>query len=223
MTARQFAARLARRARRAGVAVDEGLAAALWRYLDLLFRWNQRINLTGLSPDRPDEVIDRLVIEPLVAARQLPRGAIVIDIGSGGGSPAVPLKLAAPDTRVTMVEAKARKCAFLREVVRQLQLEGMVVENARYEELLPRAELHEAFDVATVRAVRVERRLLLGLQAFVRPGGQVFLFRGAGETEIPAAVTPPLRWSGSQPLGDSGRLVILEKQPIGSPSAGPSA
>jgi 16S rRNA (guanine527-N7)-methyltransferase len=220
VTARQFAHRLTRRARRVGLVLEDRLVDALWQYLDLLFRWNERINLTGLSLERPDEAIDRLLVEPLLAAKHLRRGAAVIDIGSGGGSPAVPLKLAAADSRVTMVEAKARKCAFLREVVRQLRLEGVTVENARYEELLPRADLHEAFDVATLRAVRLDRRTLVGLQAFVRPRGQLMLFRGPGDMEPPTTITPPLRWIASQPLGESGRLVILEKQAIGQAPAG---
>ncbi len=67
-----------------------------------------------------------------------------MDVGSGGGSPAIPLKLAVPRLRLTMVEAKARKSAFLREAVRHLGLEQRSVETARYEELLARPDLHEA-------------------------------------------------------------------------------
>ena len=60
---------------------------------------------------------------------------------------------------------------FLREAIRQLALYDCVVETARYEELLTRPDLHEAMDVVTVRAVRVELRVLMSLQAFARPGG----------------------------------------------------
>ena len=70
-----------------------------------------------------------------------------------------------------MVEVKARKSAFLREAIRQLGLTDTQVENTRYEELLTRPELLEASDVLTLRAVRVETRVLLTLQAFVAPRG----------------------------------------------------
>ena len=85
--------------------------------------------------------MDRLVVEPLVAVQWMPRGAkSVVDIGSGGGSPAVPLKLAVPELGLRMVESRTRKAAFLREVVRHLALKDVVVETCRYEELSRRGE-----------------------------------------------------------------------------------
>ena len=156
-----------------------------------------------------------MIVEPLAAVQYLPRQGRMADIGSGGGSPAVPMKLAIPGLSLLMVEAKARKAAFLREVCRQLELEETIVETCRYETLLTRADLHEAHDVLTLRAVRVDGRLLRGIQAFVRPGGRVFLFRGGtGGNEVPEDVRPVLRWSATYPLVQElgSRLVVLEKQ-----------
>ncbi|MBE3071831.1 MAG: class I SAM-dependent methyltransferase [Acidobacteria bacterium] len=142
---------------------------------------------------------------------------MMLDIGSGGGSPAIPLKLASPASRLIMVEAKTRKSAFLREAVRHLQLADTVVETARFEELLTRPDLHEAIDVVTVRAVRVELRVLMGLQAFLRPGGDLFLFRGPSGSDLPAPLTPPLVWQGTYPLVDAARsrLVVVRKALVG--------
>ena len=198
------------------------VAEALEAYFQLLVLWNQRINLTSLPlQDSPDEAIDRLLIEPLVAAKHLPSSsARIIDIGSGGGSPALPLRIAAPDTTLLMVESKTRKSVFLREVVRLLGLERADVATARYEELLTRPELHEAHDLLTLRAVRVETRVLLGLQAFVKPGGSLFLFRGRAGTDVAESVTPPLTWSATYPLVESAsRLVVLKKVRVGSDKA----
>ena len=87
----------------------------------MLSRWNQKINLTSL--DDPDEAIDRLMLEPLAAVRFVPAGvSAMMDIGSGGGSPAIPMKLVSPKVALTMVEVKARKSAFLREATRHLKL-----------------------------------------------------------------------------------------------------
>jgi len=208
---RDFRTRLARRARKAGVFLPDGLADQLSQYYELLDRWNRKINLTAL--DNADEAIDRLLLEPIVAGRQLPSaGVSLMDIGSGGGSPAIPMKLCAPTVGLTMVEAKARKSAFLREAVRTLRLERTTVETARYEELLARPELHESFDVLSLRAVRVEVRTLFTLQAFVKRGGLLFLFRGPSGPDVPDVV-PPLRWKATLPLVETlqSRLTLLQK------------
>jgi 16S rRNA (guanine527-N7)-methyltransferase len=219
VTSREFRERLGRRARRVGLAVPSSLREALEAYYRLLARWNAKINLTSLDLEASaDEAFDRLLIEPLVAARLLPGpSCVMLDIGSGGGSPAIPMKLAAPASRLTMVEAKTRKSAFLREAVRHLGLSDTQVETTRFEALLAQPALHEGVDVVTVRAVRVESRVLMGLQAFLRPGGDLFLFRGPSGHDLPAPLTPPLVWQGTYPLVDAskGRLVIVRKTSVG--------
>lgn len=218
MTSREFQDRLARRARRAGVGVNPELGVRLETYYRLLATWNRKINLTALNLTElgPDDV-DRLLIEPLVAAKHVePSVRRIIDLGSGGGSPALPLTLAGPPrAHLLMVESKTRKSVFLQEAVRALELDA-VVATARFEELLARPELHEAHDLLTVRAVRVEERILKTIQAFARPGGELFLFRGAAGNPS-ETVTPPLVWKATYPLIENlrSRLVILEKRPIG--------
>ncbi len=216
--ARDFRTRLARRASKCGVFLDEALASGLVTYYDLLARWNRKINLTSLED--PDEAIDRLLLEPVIAARHLSPAVVnLMDIGSGGGSPALPLALAlGPQVRLTMVEVKARKSAFLREAVRHLGLTDARVETSRYEELLSRPELHERFDVLSMRAVRVEAKVLMTLQAFVQPGGSLLLFRGPTGAEVPAGVLHPLEWQSTVPLVEAlqSRMSILRKRSAGS-------
>jgi 16S rRNA (guanine527-N7)-methyltransferase len=216
VSSRDAAGRIRRRARRAGLTVPSQLIEGLACYYELLARWNVKINLTSLVDS--DEAVDRLIVEPLVAARHVPPESGLLDVGSGGGSPAIPLKLAAPGLRLWMVESKTRKAAFLREAVRVLQLENAHVEASRYEELLTRPDLHESLDVVTLRAVRVEVRVLMSLQAFLRPGGRILLFRGPSGPEAPSAVPLPLVWEATYPLVEwlRSRLVILRKTPIGS-------
>ena len=216
MNSREFQRRLARRARRAGLTLPTELAAQFEAYYRLLATWNAKINLTGLklSEASPD-AIDRLLIEPVVAARYVPmKTARMLDVGTGGGSPAIPLALAVPCASLLMVESKTRKSAFLREAVRTLGLKAAEVVTARFEELLARPDLHETLDLVTVRAVRIESRMLLSLQAFAKPGGLVFLFRGAGTSDPSESVTPPLAWKATYPLIESlrSRLVVLEKR-----------
>lgn len=202
---------MSRRAGRSGIFLSDELSERLLTYYELLARWNRKINLTAL--DDPDEAIDRLLLEPILAARHLPTADLrLMDVGSGGGSPAIPLKLASPLSALTMVEVKARKSAFLREAIRTLELSDTVVETSRFEELLARPELHESVTVLSLRAVRVEPRSLMTLQAFLRPGGSMFMFRGPGGPKEPQSV-PMLRWVNTYPLVDSlqSRLTILQK------------
>lgn len=216
VTSREFQGRLARRARRVGLVLPALLSAQLETYYRLLSVWSEKINLTGLKlDDASTDAIDRLLIEPVVAAKHIPlKTARMLDVGTGGGSPAIPLALAASCPCLFMVESKTRKSVFLREVVRALGLSDAEVITSRFEALLTRPDLHESFDLVSVRAVRVESRVLSTLQAFVRPGGLVLLFRGSGTSTQSETVTPPLSWKATYPLIESlrSRLVVLAKR-----------
>jgi 16S rRNA (guanine527-N7)-methyltransferase len=176
-----LSSRIAARASTAGAAVDETLARRLAAYTELLARWNRTINLTALKIDPPDdEAIDRLLIESIVAAKYVNADEhFVIDVGSGGGSPALPLKLALPRLRFVLVESKARKAAFLREAVRHLELADVVVEHQRIETLaehMPRA------DLVMMRAVRIDAPMARAIAQLLATNGRAFLF---GSTETP--------------------------------------
>ena len=198
------------------MSVAPGLIAQLEVYYRLLETWNRKINLTALNLGEPsDGSFDRLLVEPLVAAKHAPSGpGKMLDVGSGGGSPALPFALAAPHLALLMVESKTRKSVFLREAIRALGLTTADVVTARFEELLSRPDLHEAHHLVTIRAVRVETRILLSLQAFIRPGGQLFLFRGPAATDPSEIAPPPLSWEATYPLIESlrSRLVVLSKR-----------
>jgi len=219
VTSREFQDRVSRRAKRAGLALAPDVAVRLETYYRLLETWNRKINLTGLDlTDATPNTLDRLLIEPMVAARHVPSSASkMLDVGSGGGSPAIPMALALPSVQLLMVESKTRKSVFLREAIRALDLKGADVASSRFEELLARPQLHEAHDLVTIRAVRIEPSVLSGLQAFVRPHGLIFLFRGATAADPAETVPPPLAWSATYPLIESlrSKLVILEKRPVG--------
>lgn len=213
---RDFQKTLKRRALKAGATLTPGVSERFETYYALLARWNAKINLTALNLESGDEAIDRLLIEPLLAARHIKAtDATLIDIGSGGGSPALPLAIAAPGLTVTMVEAKVRKSAFLREAVRTLGLNAQVLTN-RYEALLADPAMHEFADVLSLRAVRVDVRTMVGLQAFVRGGGRFFLFRPVGGKED-LELAPPMSFIEAIPLVESLRsqLVIVEKRRVG--------
>jgi 16S rRNA (guanine527-N7)-methyltransferase len=199
---RVFGERLAARAARAGVVVDAQQAAGLAVYVELLSRWNRRINLTAL-PLEPlqDVTLDRLLVEPLAAAAFVPESPRDwFDLGSGGGSPAIPLKIARRAARLTMVESRTKKCAFLREVIRELNLFDATVLPARVEAL----EMTQAADLITIRALGINPRLLAGASRLLRAGADLFIFgfpagRRAAIAPFTEIETRQLLWgSGSE-------------------------
>jgi 16S rRNA (guanine527-N7)-methyltransferase len=187
----------------------------LGAYLGLLTKWNRAINLTSL-PLEPlsDGALDRLIFEPLIAASRLekPASGRLLDIGSGGGSPAVPLAIALPGVHVSMVESKVRKAAFLREVIRTIALSDPAVHNSRLEELLADPELHEAADYVSIRAVRLDRAMWQTLAAFTRPGGLVLWFRSES-TLNERAFFPLFAFQRTEPLipANQSTLVLLRR------------
>ena len=175
MTASDFRAAIQSRVATAQLDVDASLVAACADYLQLLATWNRRINLTSLrlEPPTPDAAIDRLIIEPLLAAGWLDPRARWLDLGSGGGSPAIPLKLARPDSELTLVESRERKCAFLREAIRSLRITSAQVLQTRFEALdLPDG----VSDAVTVRAVRMDAPLLDLVWGLLRRQGALIVF-----------------------------------------------
>ena len=145
-------------------------------FLEILEKWNGRLNLTGFSLlEDLDTACDRLILEPVLAAVHLrPTDRLVIDIGSGSGSPAIPFLIAAPWIDLTMVESRQRKSVFLREAIRAVGHNASVV-TARFEEF---ASSHPGgqFDVATIRGVRLDAAIETGAAALVQPKGRVFYF-----------------------------------------------
>lgn len=219
MSQKRLRDRIVRRAKTAGVDLPPETLDGLEIYFSELGKWNRKINLTALdvTGDGSDDAVDRLLIEPLLAARVVPAKARrVLDAGSGGGSPAIPLKLARPDIALTMVEVKVRKSVFLRQAARLLKLTETTVETSRFEELLARPDLHESFDIVTVRAVKIDRSTLLGLQAFLRAGGLLLNFTTADVADAP----PPLvlREVLSLVSDNSSRLAVFEKRLLGGRS-----
>ena len=208
----QIREKLARRAAKVGLALPESSISGLEAYFEVLRKWNRRISLTALPVEQVgDEAVDRLLVEPALAAKYLPRGNMsVIDIGSGGGSPAIPMKLVAPGISLLMVESRTRKAAFLREAIRHLGLSSTDVESARFEELLARPLLHASADVATLRAVKVEAKSLAAIQSFVKPLGLVFLFTTESNRVVRTAQLAP---AGNHVLLNhlGTRLQILRK------------
>jgi 16S rRNA (guanine527-N7)-methyltransferase len=115
-------------------------------YLDLLMKWNSKLNLTAIR--EPEEIIQRHFIECIQCAQQFPKVTTLLDFGSGAGFPGIPIAILRPEIRVTLAESQAKKSSFLREVIRTLELRTTVYDG-RAEDM----ESRHIFEAVTLRAV----------------------------------------------------------------------
>jgi 16S rRNA (guanine527-N7)-methyltransferase len=189
VTSLEFRDRLARRARRAKAPLTIAMLDPLEAYFRLLSQWNAKINLTALPLDAPtDETFDRLLVEPLAATRRIPDvPALWLDVGTGGGSPAIPLKIARPKLKLMMIESRERKSAFLREAVRALGLADTTVANARFEDVALDPAFAGTADQITIRAVKADEALFEAASLLLRQGGRLLLFRPSHEASADPA------------------------------------
>ena len=181
----------------------------LEHYYQLLRHWNKRINLTALQLEPlTDTAIDRLFVEPLRAAAHIPDSELTcIDLGSGGGSPAIPLKIMRPLLKLTLVESRSRKVSFLREVTRELALRDVVVICGRFEAIARNPELVGSGNIVTLRAVRLDSASAGAIRQLLSRGGELFVFGGStGLAQVPSGFRQRVSMDLVQ---DRARLVIL--------------
>lgn len=166
-----------------GLALPATTVAALETFLAELLRWNQKVNLTSITDPaeaREKHLLDSLSLLPLLQGEER-----LLDIGSGGGFPCIPLKLAAPGLQVVSVDAVQKKIAFQRHVARLLGLQGFAAEHLRVEQLPSHPLGKGGFDLVVSRAfAALEQFAALALPCLA-PGGRIIAMKGAeGEKEL---------------------------------------
>lgn len=194
-----------------GVAPAEAQLEQVSRYLDLLLKWNRRVNLTSVR--QPEEIIRRHFGESLFAAHRLlsPEDKLTaFDFGSGAGFPGLPLKIYAPRLRLTLIESQRKKATFLREVIRALGLGEVEVHARRAEELASQAEL------VTMRAVEKYERALPVAAKLVARQGRLALMIGADQARMARASLSEFAWQQQAPIPRSSARILL----VGNKAAG---
>jgi 16S rRNA (guanine527-N7)-methyltransferase len=177
-------------------------------YIDLLLRWNARINLTAIR--EPEEIVTRHFGESLYAARRLfPANGqqltanSVVDIGSGPGFPGIPIKLWAPQIHLTLIESHQKKASFLREVVRTLTLTDIDIFPGRAEDFPSQA------DVVTLRAVEHFEQILPVAAGLVKPNGRLALLIGSAQVPLAKDLAPNLHWETPSQIPKSLTRTLL--------------
>src|SRR5438067_8270353 len=193
-------------------------------YLDLLLKWNARINLTSVRD--PQEILTRHFGESFFLAHQLfsddPMNRssdepIIFDLGSGAGFPGLPLAIYAPYARITLLESQNKKATFLKEVARALTLTNVNVFSGRAEtyaaQARERSSWPAAADVVTLRAVEKFSQSLPLAASLLSPGGRLALLIGASQLAAARQALPEFSWRPplSLPLSRSRILLIGSK------------
>jgi len=175
-------------------------------YINILTKWNEKTNLTAIR--EPEEMVRRHFGESLFAAAAWlePDTAIhAIDVGSGAGFPGLPLKIYAPQLRLTLIEAHSKKNTFLREAIRALGLSGVDAYLGRAEQYDRKAEL------VTLRAVEKFESMLPVVGGLVEEGGRLALMIGSSQAAAAKEILPGA-WADPVALPDSeGRVLLVRR------------
>lgn len=199
-----------------GIAFEPGEVEKLGRFLGLLLYASTRMNLTAIKD--PTEAWQRHILDSLTLMAplaELPAGATVIDVGTGGGVPGVPLAIVRPDLRFTLLDATAKKTAFVRAAMDVFGVEHSKTITARAEEAGRYPQYRDTFDAAIARAVGPMATVAELVTPFVKPGGVALLIKGekAGEelSEAKAALHLLLSAHVGTIETPTGKIVVLEK------------
>ncbi|MEX2575715.1 MAG: 16S rRNA (guanine(527)-N(7))-methyltransferase RsmG [Halofilum sp. (in: g-proteobacteria)] len=158
-----------------GVPLEKSARDRLLIYRDELARWNRVHNLTAVRDPElmvPVHLLDSLALVPLV------RGPRVADLGSGGGLPGLPLAIVRPQWRVTLIEPRAKRAAFLAHVVRRLALDNVIVARTRGEDLLADPAGDDRFDTIACRAFGTLAEFIAAAGRLCSPGGCLLAAKG---------------------------------------------
>lgn len=157
-----------------GVDLSPGQSDQLCRYEALLREWSERVRL--ISRGDTEHLRERHTLDSLACLPLLPDGPL-LDLGTGGGLPGVPIAICDPDRTVVLVDSTRMKCLFLRQVVSEIALSNTTVEHARVEELTA------TYSVVTARAVADLKKLWELSRDRLSPGGELVAYKGPKESE----------------------------------------
>ena len=158
-----------------GLIISESHAEQFVRYLTHLITWNKTINLTAIIDSK--EIITKHFVDSLTAlvSTNLRQDSIVLDVGSGGGFPGIPLKIIRSDIQLTLVEPVQKKCSFLNSVIGLLQLRGVSTFAGTIEQYAKQA-LTQSIDAVVVRALKFDD-IQKHIPALLTKKGKVVLYR----------------------------------------------
>ncbi len=157
--------------------LDSKVIAREVLFLEELLRWNKKINLTSVTDTKM--ALDRHLIDSLEVFKYIKKNEIVIDIGSGGGLPVIPLAIATPDVMFVSVESTGKKINFQKHIKRLLGLDNLRIVHSRIEDATTAAGLAHVANVVVARALAPLVELIKIAEPLIKPGGRLIAMKGA--------------------------------------------
>ena len=161
-----------------GVELSDKQIILLSIFLEELWSWNRVVNLSGITERR--EMVIKLLLDSLVALPYLPSGGTLLDIGSGAGVPGLIIKIARPEIQVHLLESRAKKVSFARNVIRRLNLKGIYAYNSRAEKNVALPGLFPLYNIVTARALASVKKTINICSPYLGPGSILVTFKGPG-------------------------------------------
>lgn len=186
------------------------------RHARELLVWNQRMNLTRIVD--PMDLAVRHMVDSLALAPHIPAGRIVADIGSGGGFPGIPIRLARADLRLTLIESIGKKASFLKHLVRSLGLVGVDILQVRAESAPHDPELAGRFDVVMSRALASLWECFLLSIPLLKQDGMILALKAAKAGDEIRHLKENLKKSGAGPIEDVKDNVRISLVPYHLPN-----
>ena len=149
-----------------------------------LITWNDKFNLTSIKSD--EEIKIKHFQDSIIGQKFFLKNANVVEIGSGGGFPSIPLMIMREDLCFTLIESVGKKCEFLKHVIKELNLNATVI-NKRAEDIGKDLNFRESFDVVTARAVARLNTLLEYTMPLIKTGGLFVAYKGSDKEELEEA------------------------------------
>lgn len=186
-------------------------------FRNLLTEYNNKFNLTAICDE--NGIYIKHFLDSVMGECLFDNGARVVEIGSGGGFPSIPLKIVRDDLSFTLVESTAKKCGYLQVVVDKLGFKGVEVVNERAEIAARQVVHREKYDVAEARAVARLNTLCEYCLPFVKVGGKFIAYKGDNDEEFKEAENAVKILGGrleeirkyELPDGEKRALVVIEK------------
>lgn len=170
------------------IKVSDLQAELFEKYFNLLIEYNQKFNITAIT-DKKEVYVKHFIDSILVVDKFITKENLsMIDVGSGGGFPAIPVKIMRDDLSLTLLEATGKKCEFLKTVVKELGLKNVTVINDRAETLAKNENYREKFDICSARAVARLNTLCEYCMPFVKVDGNFIAYKGDAEEEVTEAL-----------------------------------
>ena len=160
-----------------GVELNENQLMQFQKYYEMLIEWNEKINLTAITDF--DEVLKKHFLDSIAIGRLLDTGAdlTVLDIGTGAGFPGIPIKIAFPKTKVSLLDSLNKRVNFLNEVIHELGLENINAFHGRAEDFAKKDLMREKFDLVVSRAVANLSSLSEFCLPYVKVGGKFVSYK----------------------------------------------